>query len=125
MEVKGISQGGQLSLNFSTVDSNKFSDVFMVQQSIDADDELLQHKDVNEKSVEEKNVKKAVDKFNKLLEDKSTHLEYEVYGKFKDIVVRVVDDNTKDVIQEVPPKNIIDMIDKFCEMAGMFVDRRA
>ncbi|WP_123053466.1 flagellar protein FlaG [Clostridium sp. JN-1] len=117
MDVRGISQGGQLSLDFIAVDSNKFSN--------DLDNESLQHKDVNEKSVEEKDVKKAVDKFNKLLEDKSTHLEYEVYGKFKDIVVRVVDDSTKDVIQEVPPKNIIDMIDKFCEMAGMFVDKRA
>ncbi|AYD40714.1 flagellar protein [Clostridium fermenticellae] len=76
------------------------------------------------KRVSETDIKRALDKFNKLLEDKSTHLKYEVYGKFKDIVVKVIDDNTEDVIKELPPKSIIDMVDKFCEMAGMFVDKK-
>lgn len=119
MEVTSVCQGGQQAGIFN-------NDITTAQSTGNHE---TSSKDVltsnDNKKVSENDVKKAVDKFNKLLEDKSTHLEYEVYGKFKDIVVRVVDDNTKDVIQEVPPKNIIDMIDKFCEMAGVFVDKKA
>lgn len=71
---------------------------------------------------DEDEVKKAIDKLNKLFEDKSTHVEYEVYGKFNDITISIIDDNTNSVIKEIPPKKLIDMVDKLCELAGMFVD---
>ncbi|MCH5138504.1 flagellar protein FlaG [Clostridiaceae bacterium UIB06] len=79
----------------------------------------------NSKELSEKEVGKAVDKLNKLLEDNATHAEYEVYGKSKDLTVRIVNNKTKEVVQELPPKKIIDMIDKLCELAGLFVDKKA
>lgn len=80
--------------------------------------------DSDNKEVTEKEVGKAVDKLNKLLEDKETHAEYEIYGKLKQLTVRIVNDNTKEVVQEIPPRKIIDMIDKLCELAGIFVDKK-
>lgn len=70
-------------------------------------------------------VKKAADKLNKLFEDKSTYVEYEVYGKSKSITIKILDHKTKEVVKEIPPKKLIDMVDKLCELAGVFVDQKA
>ncbi|MBP2033815.1 flagellar protein FlaG [Clostridium algifaecis] len=115
MEVKDIGQGRQLSLNINTS-----SNVAEIQ-----DNKSSQNKDAGAKDVSEKDVKKAVDKVNKLMEDTSTHLKYEVYGKFRNIMVSIIDNNTNKVIKEIPPKSIVDMVDKLCEMAGIFLDKKA
>ncbi|AVP54255.1 flagellar protein FlaG [Clostridium tetani] len=70
-------------------------------------------------------VKKAADKLNKLFEDKSTYVEYEVYGKSKSITIKILDNKTKEIVKEIPPRKLIDMVDKLCELAGVFVDKRA
>ncbi|ADK14023.1 flagellar protein FlaG [Clostridium ljungdahlii] len=118
MEVKDIGQGRQLSLDFNT--SNN---VLETQQSTDVIDKTTD-KSSSEKKLTEKDVKKAVDKLNKLLEDKATHLKYEVCGKFNDITVQIIDDKTNKVIKEIPPKKIIEMVDKLCELAGVFLDKK-
>lgn len=120
MEVKGIGQGRQLSL-----DINTSSNVTENSSSIAVDNKSSQNKDAGAKDVSEKDVKKAVDKVNKLMEDTSTHLQYEVYGKFRDIMVSIIDNNTNKVIKEIPPKSIVDMVEKLCEMAGIFLDKKA
>lgn len=70
-------------------------------------------------------IKKSVDKLNKLFEDKSTYVEYEVYGKSKSVTIKILDHKTKEVIKEIPPKKLIDMVDKLCELAGVFIDQKA
>lgn len=79
----------------------------------------------SQQNLTNKDVEKAVDKLNKLLEDKETHAEYEVYGKFKDLTIKIVDNKTNEVVQELPPKKIIDMVNKLCELAGVFVNKKA
>jgi len=74
------------------------------------------------KQFSEDDIKKAVEKLNKLFEDRETHVEYEIYGKFKDITIKIIENSTKKVVKEIPPKKLIDMVDKLCELAGMFVD---
>ncbi len=117
MEVGNVCQGRQKNLDF-----NSLVDEI---QNVQTNSDISIDKDDYSNKISEKDVKKAVDKFNKLMEDKSTHAEYEVYGKFRNITISIVDDNTKKVIKEIPPKKIIDMIDKFCELAGMFIDEKA
>ncbi|WP_243447381.1 flagellar protein FlaG [Clostridium tetani] len=70
-------------------------------------------------------VKKAADELNKLFKDKSTYVEYEVYGKSKSITIKILDNKTKEIVKEIPPRKLIDMVDKLCELAGIFVDKRA
>lgn len=53
-----------------------------------------------------------------------THLKFEIYGKFNDIVVQILDNDTNKVVREVPPKKLIDMVEKFCELSGFFMDKK-
>ena len=70
-------------------------------------------------------VHKAVDKLNKFMEDEDIHAEYEVHDKLNQIMIKIVDNKTKDVLLEIPPKKILDMVAKMCEMVGILVDKKA
>lgn len=128
MEVIGMSQGGQQPLEFNTSSLSAES----YENTILKDTEEMYFPTVSEydKSkannvIGKKDIKDVADKINELMDKTSTHLKFEVYGKFKDIVFKIVDDSTNKVIKEVPPTKIIDMIDKFCEMSGIFMDEKA
>lgn len=130
MEVRDISQGGQISYDISN--NTNGSDIESSNNRANAANNIENTNIVSIKSqnnqqtnVNAKEVKKAVDKLNKLMEDTPTHLEYEIHGKFNDVIIKVVDDETKKVVQEIPPKKIIDMVDKLCELAGIFMDKKA
>lgn len=132
MEIRNSSQLMQAAIDISSAKINSSSSDLgasvqvqhVSSDSIEVSIKRYDQDDSGEK-VPEKQVAKAVNKLNTLLEGKQVHAEYEVYGKFHDITIRIVDDNTKQVIQEVPPKKIIDMIDKLCELAGVLVDEKA
>lgn len=123
MEVKSVSQGGQtsLDLNHVTVDNVINAEYSQQNNSLKFDE----NSNNEVKRISDKDVKKAIDKLNKLFEDKATHIEYELYGRHKDMTIKIVDNVTKEVVKEVPPKKIIDMVDKLCELAGLFVDDKA
>lgn len=78
-----------------------------------------------EGKIQENDIKKAVDKLNKFLEDDRTHIEFEVHDKFKnDYIIKIVDDSTGKVIQELPPKKLLDMVAKMCEAVGVIFDKK-
>ncbi|MEY7998812.1 flagellar protein FlaG [Clostridium sp. Mt-5] len=127
MEVTGMGQGGQMPLDLSTSSGiteisgdkaviNNNSGTGLSQSSV--------AKDKEQKNTVVNNAKDAVNQANKIMDEAQTHLKFEIYGKFKDIVVQVVDDNTNKVLLEVPPKKLIDMIQKFCELSGFFMDEK-
>ncbi|WP_333886783.1 flagellar protein FlaG [Clostridium sp.] len=124
MEVKDIGQGRQVS--FDT--SNNSESTGISTNTVSVNDSTVNVKSQVEgtesKNMDSKDTKKAVDKLNKLLEDTPTHLEYEIYGKLNSVMIKVVDDNTKEVVKEIPPKKIVDMVDKLCELAGLFMDKK-
>jgi flagellar protein FlaG len=39
-------------------------------------------------------------------------------------MVKVIDENTGEVIREIPPKKILDMVANMLELAGLLVDER-
>ncbi|NLU09253.1 MAG: flagellar protein FlaG [Clostridiales bacterium] len=113
MEVAGISQGRQMPLDSNTDTSKIVQPLNSLKNQIAKSNQDF------------KNAKDAVDQANKMMDESRTHLKFEIHGKFKDIVVKVLDDNTNQVLKEVPPTQILDMVEKFCEMAGFFVDEKA
>lgn len=108
MNIQGISQGGQVNFNVSEV---------KVEKPIK---EIEVNGEISQKSLEN-----LTGKLNSIINDNGVHAEYQVHDKFNDIMIKIVDDKTGDVISELPPKKILDMIAKFCEMAGIFVDKKA
>ncbi|MDS1002903.1 flagellar protein FlaG [Clostridium sporogenes] len=118
MDVNAISQGRHQADNFNSICSG-------IELDTNIENFKANEKQVNLDKENIKEVKDSVDKLNKLLEGQDIRLEYEIYGKFRDLTIRLIDMKTKEVIKEIPPRKIIDMVAKLCEMAGVLVDEKA
>jgi flagellar protein FlaG len=78
----------------------------------------------NEWQVSESFIKKAVDKANETMVFHNRYLEFRIHEKTNEVVVKVVDSNTKEVIREIPSEKILDMFASMLELAGLLVDER-
>lgn len=78
---------------------------------------------LDNEQLDNKQLDKALKKINKFLEDEAVHAEYSVHEDFGDILIKIVDDKTKEVILEVPPKKILDMIASMCKQFGLLDEK--
>ncbi|MCY6370421.1 flagellar protein FlaG [Clostridium ganghwense] len=129
MDVRAISQGRQNNLGITsnnTVNNSKddSTGVQPVFQNENISKEV-NHGSTKQNSNQEQNIKKAVDKLNKFLEGEKTHVEYERHDKFKsEFIIRIINDTTKEVIKEIPPKKMLDMVAEMCKLAGVMFDEK-
>lgn len=72
----------------------------------------------------ERLVRMAVDKANKQMSARETSLRFVAHEKTGEMIVRIIDDSTKEVIREIPSEKILDMVANMLEMAGILVDER-
>ncbi|MGG7147219.1 flagellar protein FlaG [Clostridium butyricum] len=77
-----------------------------------------------EQEIDRKELDKSLSKLNRFLEDESVHAEYSVHEDFRTIMIKIIDDNTKEVILEIPPKKILDMVASICKQFGL-IDKKA
>lgn len=74
--------------------------------------------------ISEKIVIDAIEKANKAMVSSNRALEFSVHEKTKEIMVKVIDTATKEVVREIPSEKILDMVASMLEMAGILVDER-
>ncbi|HZK34806.1 MAG TPA: flagellar protein FlaG [Bacillota bacterium] len=67
----------------------------------------------------------ALKSTNEKLQVHSSRAEFFIHEKTGDIMVKILDLNTNEVLREIPPRKIKDMVANFLERAGLLVDRRA
>lgn len=75
-------------------------------------------------NIQEKTIISAIEQANKKFEGKESELSFSVHEKTKQIMVKIIDKETKEVIKEIPPEKILDMVAYMCEAAGIFVDEK-
>ncbi|NSB12947.1 flagellar protein FlaG [Clostridium beijerinckii] len=76
------------------------------------------------KNTNKDDVEKALKKLNKFLEDEPVHAEYSVHKDLNVIMIKIVDDTTKQVIMEIPSEKILDMVASMCKQVGL-IDKKA
>ena len=90
---------------------------------------------VETKSIEVNNNKKneeydknelddALKKINRFLKDENTHAEYSYHKEMNTMMIKIINEDTKEVILEIPPKKILDMVASMCKQFGL-LDRKA
>lgn len=124
MDVEFLSQGGQNSYLSNSI----VSDVSQGQQydvKLQTNDKLIDKSGKNE-GISEETAKKAADKANEFLKDKNTHIEYEQDKTFKQVMImKVIDNDTKQVVNEIPSKKFLEMIADFSAMSGLILNKKA
>jgi flagellar protein FlaG len=75
-------------------------------------------------SIGEEALLKAVEKANKAIDGEPRYFEYVVHKPSNVIVVKMINSETKEVIREIPPEKILDLIDKLQELNGSIIDEK-
>lgn len=65
-----------------------------------------------------------VNKANKTLEDLDTELQVTFHKETNQMMVKIVNSKTHEVIKEIPPEKLVDLVYNLCEIAGLFTDHR-
>lgn len=69
-------------------------------------------------------VAKATEKLNRLMGLIEKKLKFEVYEKTNRVIVKVIDEENGEVLSEIPPRKILDMLASFTEYVGLLVDKK-
>lgn len=67
-------------------------------------------------------VSKAMNHFMQMM---NADLQFSVHEKTHRVMVKLVDDSTKEVLKEIPSEEFLDMVAKIQEYIGMLVDKKA
>ncbi|ADY54949.1 flagellar protein FlaG protein [Syntrophobotulus glycolicus DSM 8271] len=69
-------------------------------------------------------VEKATDKLNRLMGLIEKRLRFSIHEKSQRVMVKVIDQETGDVLQEIPPKRVLDMLSSLADLIGVFIDKK-
>jgi len=128
MEVKSM---GSMSVNdlFQQVKSersstqNRQSDG--TQGSVDTSSrQSEQESRVQGKEWSVKDLDHAMEAMNDLSSFRSTSLQFEQHEVLNRTIVKVVDQQTQEIVKEIPPEEFLDMISSMLEFAGIIIDEK-
>ena len=83
---------------------------------------MVKSENGNQPSDEE--VKSAIKEANKRAIFGHASAQFSYHEATKRISVKIVDNDTKEIIREIPPEKTLDMISKMWELAGLVVDEK-
>ena len=77
-----------------------------------------------EKKYAEEEVIEGIEKANKDFVAYDRRFEFSIHEKTKQIMVKIIDSVTDEVIRELPPEKVLDMVAGLWEVAGIIVDKK-
>ena len=91
-----------------------------IQQSFNENNQnLKEHDDLSRKQIHE-----VVQALNDFLSPTFTALKFEMHDKLGEYYVQVINEETKEVIREVPPKKMLDLYAAMAERMGIIIDEK-
>jgi flagellar protein FlaG len=127
MRIEGVTGSFSSESLSNNVDSNNAYTVHNVNKSESSENAQLKTGEQNDNrniKLSEKSIKEAIENTNKKLEATDRKFEFSVNEETNDIIVKVINKETDEVIREIPSEKILDMVAKMMELAGIFVDER-
>ncbi|WP_010676896.1 flagellar protein FlaG [Bacillus timonensis] len=94
------------------------------QNNLDQHPESNVPKEINEKEITEKEINKVLKDMNLMLGNTHTSLKYVYHEKLQSYYVSLINDETKEIVREIPPKKLLDMYASMKEYLGLFVDNK-
>lgn len=69
-------------------------------------------------------VERATDKLNRFMSFIDKRLRFDIHETSDQIMVRVIDQDTEDVLNEMPPKRVLELLDSLMDIAGLLIDQK-
>ena len=80
--------------------------------------------DTNNDAFYEEQIKKVIEKANQSLAEHSTKLAFAIHEQTKEIMVKVLDADSGEIIKEIPSQKSLDRLAVVLEDIGWLVDRK-
>lgn len=77
-----------------------------------------------ERQATDKQIQAAIEHVKKASRMSRTRCEFSYHEATKRVSIKVLDDDTGDVIKEIPPEKSLEMVEKMWELAGILVDEK-
>lgn len=125
MDVRAISSSLK-SPEFSNI--SQLSEVSTVavstpRNSNQSASELLK-KDKFELSVSDQAVLNALEKANRALSGMERRCEYSVHAKTGELMIKVIDQTSNEIVREIPNEKFLDLMAKLQELIGLNIDEK-
>ncbi|MFL2104973.1 flagellar protein FlaG [Desemzia sp. FAM 23991] len=89
----------------------------------DSNEMQLQY-DEAEENVANEELEKAVNKINEHLLGVNTQFQYKIHEGTERIMVKLIDTESNEVIKEIPPEKMLDMVAEIWKRVGLVVDNQ-
>ena len=83
-----------------------------------------QEEERTSKEISKEKLEEIVKGMNEFLQPSHTSLKFAVHEDLKEYYVQLIDDRTKEVVREIPPKKLLDMYAAMMKFVGLIVDRK-
>jgi flagellar protein FlaG len=123
-------RGDKMEINRVGSINNGNSTGFNTNPAVKAEPVKVEQKDFKEDTakkefkVNRKELDSSVSKANKIFFKNNTHLQFKIHEETHDVIVKIIDDASGEVVKEIPPEKFVEMMAKICEVAGVFVDEK-
>jgi flagellar protein FlaG len=128
MDVNGVEQNANninaYGSNSTVSDYTQTDTAVAIPQVQQVETKPSTENETRNKEYNKKDLDSAIKKINSFLNDENAHAEYSYHKETQTVMIKIIDDDTKQVILEIPPKKILDMIASMCKECGLF-DRKA
>lgn len=118
----------QFSLTASTSSQNKTESAASMSGAVsmirNGEDLALKEKQGVSVSIGEEQLIRNIDRAVKTLQGPETTLDISIHDKTHEIMVKVLNKETGEVIREVPPEKTLDLVAKMMELAGIMIDAK-
>lgn len=114
--------------------SNEVQSMSKVQQYNKQRDELNIGQVEREKKIIAEEASKDTQNLGTLVDDstelsgkdfyKNNEFKFSIHERTKQVMIKIIDRKTKEVVKEIPEEKILDMVAQMCEHAGLYVDEK-
>lgn len=76
------------------------------------------------KEMSKEDLNKVIKGMNDFLKPSNTSLKFEMHEELKEYYVRIIDNQTQEVVKEIPSKKVLDMYAAMTKFMGLLVDKK-
>lgn len=72
-----------------------------------------------------KELSDAVEKMERAVSIFNKHFKFRIHDETNRVIVQVIDNRTNEVVNEIPPEKILDLVADLQNMVGIVIDKKA
>lgn len=69
-------------------------------------------------------VDKLIQDVNEMRQGSTTHFEFKIHEKSGEVIVKLIDDETDEVVKEIPSEKMVELMSNLRELVGLCVDEK-